>query len=139
MRIYKRSDRIKVKIEDITVTLAPLSFDQKSEAQEMISRGTVKQDLRLLSKGIAQMVKYSVKKVDGLEDAEGNPYQLDFDGDSLSDSCLDDLLNLEVQEKLQSACLSLLRGIPREIVDSHGKPIQGVEVIRDSKEAPANP
>jgi hypothetical protein len=138
-RIYKRSDRIKVRIDNITVTLAPLSFDQKTEAQDLMAKGTAKSDIRMLSKGIATLVKYAVKNIEGVEDGEGKPYQLEFDGDSLSDSCIDDLLNLEIQEKLQSTCLSLCQGIPKQILDAKGNPVAGVELIQEKKRKPANP
>lgn len=138
-RIYKRTDRIKVRIHDVTVTLAPLSFDQKTEAQDIMLRGSVQKNMQLLSKGIASLVKYSVKNIEGVEDADGNPYKLEFDGDSLSDSCLDDLFNLDIQDKLQAACLSLVKGIPKEIVDDKGQPLEGVVILSDKKGDAANP
>jgi hypothetical protein len=134
-KIYKRSDRIKLKIDDVVVTLAPLSFDQKTEAQDYMLRGRAKSDYKLMSKSIAYSIQQSVKDISGLENEDGTPYKLEFENGVLTDTCIDDLFNIELHKKLVMICTSLTQGIPQVFTDENGKPIEGVEFIR-SQEAP---
>ena len=120
-KIYKRSDRIAVQIDDITVRLAPLTFDQKNEIQQSMLDGRSKNDLAALSKGITLAMKYSLRGIEGVQDSDGQPYKLALDeAGNLTDSCIDDLLNLESKEKLTLVCMSLLRGIPEQFTDMVG-------------------
>lgn len=130
-RIYRRSDRIKVKIDDIQVELAPLSVDQKAEIQQLMFTGRTRGDIQSATKGMQLSLKYAVKSVSGVEDSDGNAYALSFDDQgNLQDSCVDDLLNLEVTEKLSLCCATLARGIPAEFTDNFGKKLEGVEIVR---------
>lgn len=133
-RIYKRSDRIAVKIDEITVKLAPLSLDQKSEIQQLMLTGRTKADLKLLTKGIALSIKYGLKSVEGIEDSDGNPYKLSLDSnDQLTDECVDELMNLELSKKLSLVCAGLVNGVPKDFTDENGNPIEGIEVVKPSK------
>jgi hypothetical protein len=134
-RIYKRTDRIEVKIDDLIVKLAPLTFDQKTEIQQAMIKGRADGNLKELSRGIALSIQYSVKGVNGLVDGDGNPYTLEFDGEILSKNSVDDLMNLEVTPKLTMVCASMVNGIPSEFRNNDNKPIDGVEVVKADKEA----
>lgn len=131
-RIYRTTDRIQVKIDDITVTISPLTYEQKAEINSLMA-GYVNGDIKAVTKGMATAVKYAVKSVDGLEDADGEPYQVEAEESGLSDDCVNDLLNLEMTEKLTNVCLTLLHGAPTEFVDNDGKPLKGVEIVNKGK------
>jgi hypothetical protein len=129
-RIYKRSDRISVKIDDITLKLSPLSIDQKVEIQTAMINGRKDGDIVQATKGVCLSIKYSVKGVEGIQDGDGNDYKLEFDGDNLSDQCVDDLLNLELHRKLALVCASIVNGIPTEFSDERGNLMEGVEFVK---------
>jgi hypothetical protein len=130
-RIYKRTDRLTLKIDDITLKLAPLSMDQKNEIQTAMTKGRREGDAAEAAKGVCLSIRYSVKGIEGLEDGDGNPYKLTFDvNDNLSDECLDDLLNLELNKKLALVCAKLTNCIPSEFTDENGEPMTGVEIVK---------
>ena len=134
-KIYKRSDRVSVAIDDITVKLAPLTFDQKNEIQQCMLDGRAKNDIAILSKGITLAMRYSLKGIEGVQDTDGQPYKLTADtAGNLTDECIDDLLNLENKEKLTLVCMALLRGIPDQFSDEKGLPIVGVSFATTSSE-----
>jgi hypothetical protein len=138
-KIYRRSDRIRIKIDDVTITVAPLSTDQKMEAQDLMLRGRAKGDPKMLTEGIITLIRYGLKDVDGLVDADDNPYKLEFDGEALKPQCIDDLFNIEMHKKLIMVCSSLAGSIPTEFTDEAGKPIEGVEVLKTSTKETASP
>ena len=124
-RIYKTSDRLGVQIDDIKITLSPLSFEQKCEIQAQLLTGNAMDMVR----AARLAMKFSVKDIDGVEDSEGNPYKLSFDNGELSDDSIDDILNLQQQEKINLVCVSLLHGIPKELIDPNtGKQMAGVKI-----------
>lgn len=128
--IYRTSDRIKVKIDDIVLTLAPLNYHQKSRVQNLIlEKGQMG---ALDSTKLA--VKYALKDIEGVETLDGAKYKLEFGEDGLSDECLDDLFNLEQTMKLSSICMSLLNGVPKEFIDPMtNKPMEGVSYYKEKK------
>jgi hypothetical protein len=134
-RIYKRTDRIAVRIDDIIVKLAPLTVDQKTEIQMLMSKGAINRDVKAMSDAIALAVQYGVKGVEGLQDSDGNEYKLEFDGDRLKQSCVDDLLNLELKEKLTLVCSSMVNGVPTQFTDEEKKAIEGVEIVNPAKDS----
>jgi hypothetical protein len=130
-RIYKRSDRVVVKIDDITVKLAPLSLHQKTEVQMALLQGQKNLDIREATRGMARAIQYSLKGIEGVEDADGNQYKLQFeDDDTLTDACVDDLMNLELTSKLSQVCLAMVNGVPKEFTDPNRQPLEGVEIVK---------
>lgn len=133
-RIYKLTDRIKVKIDDITVTVSPLSRHQKAEIQTLLL-GLGRGDVKAATEGIILAMKYAVKSIEGLEDAAG-VYKAQFDDSGhLTDETIEDLYNLEDSVKLLQVCQSLVSGVPSEFQDKDGKPIDGVEIVTGDVEA----
>ncbi len=131
-RIYKRSDRIPVRIGSIVVMLAPLTIDQRTEIQQDLFVARRSNDLTIGTRAIKNAIRYSVKGVKGISSGSGEPYELQFDEDkNLTSECIDDLLNLENNDSLSMVCVSLVRGIKPEFTDESGKPIDGVEVLKD--------
>jgi hypothetical protein len=133
-RIFRKSDRIAVKIDDVTVKLSPLTIHQKVETTQAMYNGQANADLRELTRGTVLALKYSVKSVEGVYDSDGKPYQLQFEGDSLTEECVDDLMNLQITKKLALVCAGMLNGIPEEFTDISGNKIDGVELVSNQKE-----
>jgi hypothetical protein len=135
-RIYKRSDRITVKINDVTLKLAPLSIDEKTEIQQAMLNGRAKADLKEVTRGTALSLKYSIKGISGLLDSDDNEYKLQFDDKGyLTDDCVSDLLNLEFQDKIVMICCTLPGGVPAQFTDTKGNKIEGVEILKDGNPA----
>lgn len=134
-RIFKKSDRITVTVDGITVKLAPLTIHQKVEIQTAMFNGRQQADLKEATRGVVQSLRYSVKGIDGVEDSDGNPYTLKFEGDVLTEECADDLMNLEITQKLTMVCAGLLNGIPKEFTDQFGNALEGVQLVSIAKEA----
>lgn len=133
-RIYKRSDRITVKIDDITVKLSPLSMDEKLEIQMAMVQGKVKGDIKELTRGITLALKYSIKGIDGILDSDEKPYTLSFEGEYLSQDCVEELMNAELVKKLTIVCTTLVNGVPASFTDDKGNALEGVELVKPVKE-----
>lgn len=130
MRIIKLSDRFKLKIHDVELTLAPLSLPQKSDIMSAVSvkGGTyIQNQFEMVKKSL----KYSVKGISGVQDLEGNTYELSFDenGD-LTDECVSELLSAEMTTELILASAQMLEGRYGKVTDPNtNEPIKGVEFI----------
>lgn len=128
MKIYRVTDKIPVKINSLEFKISPLSYLQKQEVQAEIMKAEMGQPMALMN-AARIAVKYSVKEVSGIEDMDGNAYELEFDDSGvLSDNCVDDLLNCDQDQKLQVLCASLVQGVPQKLIGQDGKPIEGVVI-----------
>lgn len=141
VRIYRTTDRIKVKVDSIVVTIAPLSVDEKAEISQFMLAGKLR-DFKAAAKGTALTVKYAVKDVSGIVDQKNQPYKVAFDENGyLTDQCVSELFNLEMSGKLTEICMSLVEKIPDVFTDAKGKKLEGVEILKteddDSKNSPA--
>lgn len=107
------SDRIKVTIGDISFLLAPMNYMQK---QEIVGCTTISSGSETFDLGKAQFIylKYSVKGVDGLKNYDGSDYELEFEGDNLTDNCVSELFNIAQRDKLTTAAWAILNGISED-------------------------
>lgn len=134
-KIYRKTDRITVKIDDVTVKLAPLTLHEKTEVQTAMMESLKTRDLQQASKGLSLALKLTVKGIEGIEDSDSNPYKLQFDeNNQLTDECVDDLLNLEITEKLTLVCTAMVKGIPSKFTNEKNEALEGVEVVKLAKE-----
>lgn len=110
MKVYRTTDRIPIRMEGLTFWISPLTYSQKAEilAQVSMKGGEECQDFGRM---VFLSVKYAIKKVEGLEDSEGKPYEVGFEGDVLSDDTVNDLLQLDCNQKLTQTCANLINGI----------------------------
>lgn len=131
MRIYKRSDRIPIKIGDITIKVGPLSLAEKAEIGSLFFSGKVADQL----KATLLTIKYGVKEVEGFFTEDG-PYQLSFEGEYLTDDCASELINTEAGEKMVVVCTSLIKKIPDVFTDEKGNKLEGVEILKKDKPVP---
>lgn len=124
-KIYKTSDRIKVKIDDISIKIAPLSYETKCEIQANLING----DTLGIVKAAKLSIQHGVKEIEGVENADGSAYELQFENGALTEECVDDLLNIDQDNKLSFVCTKLLEGIPTSFVDPQtGKKIEGISI-----------
>lgn len=125
-KIYRQKDRKKVQIDDIIVTLAPLSLENRSHAQALLIEGQKKQDVLMLSEAIYYTIRASLKEIEGVTDIDDKPYKLEFEkGGLLKKECLLDLLNMECSPKLQAVC-----GVIVADFASDNYKVEGVSVIK---------
>lgn len=134
-RIYKRTDKIRVQIDDIVAVISPLTLDQKTEVQSKMALGTVKKDLQMVTEGVVLAVRYGLRAVEGIQDANGKPYKLEIQDDMVTRECVSDLFNLEMHKKLVMICSGLVSKVPTEFTDEEGQPIEGIKILSSEKEA----
>jgi hypothetical protein len=129
MIIHSLKDRINVKIDEITVVISPLSYRQKAEVQSIIARYSVSKDSNDLIDGSFKALKYAVKDIKGAKNKDKSDYQIKLENGIAEDNSIEELLNSSISNKLTSVALSLLNGIPKEIINPMtGLPLEGVEI-----------
>lgn len=108
-RVFRLSDRIELDFEGgLKVKIAPLSRHQKHQIQDAIVKGNAVE-------GASLAVKFAVKSIQGLEDVDGNPYELSFENGVLTDECLEDLFNMEESARLTATCVNLLNSVGQDL------------------------
>lgn len=128
VKILRLTDRITLEVGPVTFKLAPLSYSQKAELSSCTKFQDGKEVIDTL-KSTFLAIKFSLKEIKGVEDLDGKPYKLEFEGGVLKDECVEDILNLEQSSELTIAAFQLMQGIPKEIVSPiTGKPLKGVSV-----------
>lgn len=79
-------------------------------------------------------LRYGLKGIEGVQDGEGNDYELKFDDNGMiTDECTDDMLNMEQSAALTQVCAAIINGVPSQFVDQKGQPLEGVS-FADSKD-----
>lgn len=127
-KVYKLSDKIDIKVDDLVITVQPLSFEVKTQIQANILNG----DTMSMVHAAKEAIKNSVKEIRGLENADGSVYELEKDGDVLSDNCVNDILNIDQDSKISFICTQLLQGVSDKFIDPQsGKAIPGIKLIKD--------
>lgn len=99
MKIIKKTDRILVEAKGVKILISPIQLQQRIDIGNSIKFENGESNFNLLSH-YKQLFKYSVKEVTGVEDSEGKPYELSFDGEVLTDDCAEELTRLFVNEEL---------------------------------------
>ena len=106
--LLRKSDRVKVKIEELELEIAPLSFAAKMEINDILI-GADKEDMGASMKASKVAISHAVKSIKGIETLDGDIYTLEFEGEILSEDCVDELLNLETLPKTNGSLYSLNR------------------------------
>ena len=136
-KIYRKTDRVKVQIKSgedtITLHLAPLSQHEKSEIQALMMKSMATKDPASATEGIRKSLQYSLKKVEGIEDSNGEPYNLEFNDGLIKQECIDDLMNMDIDltSKVMLVCSNLIGGIPKEFKDDKGVKLPDIEILGD--------
>jgi hypothetical protein len=134
MRIARLTDRFKINLEGVTVTVAPLSGRQKLEMTSLIDQ---RKDGKFYIDKAAQelyLIKHSVKELKGIKDHDDAEYALEFEGEYLSDTCAEELLGFLVNTYFTTANTQAMNGVFGDVVNPMtGKPIDGIVVDRVAK------
>ena len=113
MKLYKTTDRIPVKIGEITFWLSPMKWEHKILVANAIK--TKSGDTHVTASQAKVAIKYCLKKVDGLQNHDGTELVLDMDAEGvLTDDAVEDVLLLESVPSLVTLALSWING-PTEI------------------------
>ena len=132
-RIYKTSQKIEIKVDNLSIFVSPLSYHQKLELQGLMVKAS-QGDMEAAMQAIVKALKVSLKDISGVitEDEQGNDieYKLAFQDNEVSDECINDLLNMPCSNKISTICTSLLAGVPDQILGPDGKPLEGVSIIK---------
>jgi len=133
MIIRKTSDIISLQIGELVAKISPLSQIHKAEINELLSSG----DLKKTMQGTSLAIKYSLKDIDGIKNADGTKYVLDKDKDgNLESNIIDDLMNAPFSSELVLVAFNLLNGIPTEFIDPEtGEKIKGVDYVKSEGSA----
>jgi hypothetical protein len=139
MLIRSKNDRVLVEIsgsqteeKPVQFFFKPLTVGEKTEITGRLKSGS---DMGEMLEFTRLVISKTLKDVKGLERADGSSYRLEFEGDSISHDCLDDLMNLEINEKFITVAGMFLKGVPSEgaIVNPQtGKALEGVVVKKNS-------
>ena len=138
MIIYRKDDKVSVKIDDIEIKISPLTHAQKSELQSHMMKA-VNGDMNEAMISVQKSLKFAVKDIKGVFFMDGNDkreYALSFEDGQLTDECIDELLNLPISNKISSVCSALLQGVPDKIVDKDGKEIEGIKILSGGGKKP---
>lgn len=137
VKIYRLSDRIPVKIGDVTFKLGSMTAAQKADLAECYT--TVNGETVVdHTQAAIKVMKYTVKDIDGVEYATGGgEYKLSFVNGcqaELTDDCVSELMGMEVRNDLIFACTQFAEGVPKQIMDPRtGKKLKGVEMLPPEK------
>lgn len=142
-KIYRTSDKIKIKIggdDGIILTVSPLNQHQKTEIQQHLIKSQITKDPTSATLGVTLALKYAVKAIDGIEDMDGNKYQLALENNILTDECVQDLMNMEMIGPVMMVCSSLSNGVPKKFVNNiTGEDLPDVEIIKAESEKKVQP
>lgn len=105
VKIYRMTDKIPVKLGEVTFWVSPLSYEHRSKITALTQRMSGK-DHEVAKEAATLAIKYGLKELEGVEDSQGNPYELAFDSSGgLSDDCLSEVIQLDGIPDLTKLCL----------------------------------
>jgi hypothetical protein len=131
-KIYRTTDRLPVAIGNIEFKISPLSFQQRSEIQSHLQKANAG-DMMEAMQGSFLALKYAVKEIKGIETFDGKKYKLLFETDgekSLTDDCVNDLMNLECFPKISTMSVALINGVPDKA------PMEGITLLYNGEKLP---
>ena len=131
-RVYKCTDKVEIKIDNISIFISPLTYLQKSNLQPlMVSAATGNMDDAM--KAVVQAMKYALKGIKGVttinDEGEEVPYKVELENGEATEDCVNDILNMPISQKVSTICTGLMSGLSSRICDPTGKPIEGIEVV----------
>lgn len=129
--IYRKDDLIKLKIGDLTFSIRPMSYQDRVSVLSALSNegGSVIENAALAT---FKTMKHTIVSVDGAMLLSGDKYKITKDDDGkISDTSIDELLNLEENNLLGLALNNFLRGVPAKIINPNtGEELEGVEIVK---------
>lgn len=136
MIVYRLTDRIPVKIGEVTFWISPLSHEQKITLMGFL-RVRAGEEIQDSLRAAAYALKVSVKAVDGLTLADGSKYELSHEGNALTDDCVAELTQLTGADKLVAACAALANSIREHKIEGVEIDLKGVRTLSQKKTEPS--
>lgn len=136
MKAHRLKDKVDVKIGDVVIEISPLSFENRTAVQAEILIAERNRDPLGLVRAARLAMKHGVKGQRGITYHDDSEFLLEFDAQGdLTDSCLDELLLADSEEKLKLVCMTLAKGFPSVPIDDQGNPIEGI-LIEEGEKSP---
>lgn len=132
--VYPIDHLVKIRIKDVTFHVRPLTGNEKIEITAMMTKqeGTL---IENLAKTTYYMMRIMIKEVEGLQTPNGKKWSLRFKDAKITDECLDELTNIQLQKFLGPALNNFLAGVPSELLHPQtGEKLEGVEIITDESD-----
>jgi hypothetical protein len=129
MIIYKTTDRIPVTIGELKVWVSPLSLDQKMRLRNLINQSAGEENTSFAF--ALELLRLSVKQVEGVKAGDGSDYELDFGADGyLTDECVKELIQLGQCPQLITACGLLYQEIKEHQLEGVQFDLKGVKSVK---------
>lgn len=126
MKVYRPTDRVKVRIDDAQFEISPLTFQQKSDIASCSKMVGGEQQVDI-AKSVFLSLKYAVKGISGIEFDDGEKLEYEEGEDGLiKDELVDTLLSADTASKLILFFSQIANGI-----DDYS--IEGVEILNAKK------
>lgn len=123
IKVYRTTEQIPIKLGDVTLSIRPLSAGQRAEIQSMAELRGGEYHYKADKMTVAAL-RYSIRKVEGIEFSDG-PLVADFDdNDMLTEDCIDAVFQACTNASLIRAAAVLMS---RSMDLSH---IDGIEVVQ---------
>lgn len=128
MKVLRMTDRIHLKVDGAVFVMAPLSADRKQEiarCTKIVNGETV---LNLFE--VQRLyLKHGLKEIIGVTDFYGEPYRLELIEGALTDGCISEVLMIAGKEKIMTAAMQVMNGVPEKIVNPlDGEVLEGVSL-----------
>ena len=126
MIVYLPEDRIRLKIGDIEISVAPLSSGAMDKLSTLITQQAGEKTVNH-RQTVIETLRYGVKDLRGVKRPDGSDLKLEFEGDGLTDSSVDVLMRLGYNVELVNVATKLMNSLERELGE-----VEGIEVKADS-------
>jgi len=127
--LISANDRVPVTFGDVTIDFAPIAQGKKITLTQMFQHAGT--DYSKIIEASRELLKHTIKNVAGVFYSDEQPFVLEMNNNIVTDSCLDDLCNLDFFEKLITVGGMFLSSSPKEgqlIHPATGEVIEGVTV-----------
>ena len=130
----------KIKIGDAAFYCKQLSYKMRSIIGAKYHRQQSGAEIQNVVGLLFEVLRHSIKKVEGFVNPDGTPFELKFENDVLTEDCLDQLFHVERVGDILQMCASSFINLraPDKIVGTDGEPIEGVSIekIEPDKKKP---
>ena len=127
--VYRATDRIKIQIGEATLIVKPLSYKDKNDWLTCITSSSGTQ-LENALKGLAILMRATIKEIDGVIFTDGEKFSLEFDENGkLTEDSVDTLLNMEIFGDIRDLMIALTRGVPKDMRDNAGNILEHIKII----------
>ena len=115
MKVLRKSDRVKFKVDEVEFTIAPLSYRDRIELSTAVKHASGEVVSNYLEQTLL-MIKKCLKDIKGLKDHGDKDYLLVFNSDNsgcfgdLTDDCAEELLTCFQNSKAISALVQSSMG-----------------------------